>query len=86
MDASGRWQEGYSGRAHFTCTDPASHVPADLVFPGGDKTLHTFPNAVTLRTPGRWVLTVTDTAFPQVTGSATVTVWPTWGGAPGGTP
>jgi hypothetical protein len=48
--------------------------------------LHTFPNAVTLRTPGKWVLTVTDTALPQVTGSATVTVWPALRGVPPSTP
>jgi hypothetical protein len=81
-DRLGRWQKGYAGRIHFTCTDPAADLPADFAFPGGDKSLHTFPGAVTLKRPGKWVLTVTDSAFPQVAGNATVTVRPASGASP----
>jgi hypothetical protein len=86
MDASRRWQQGYCGRVRFACTDPAALLPDDYTFPGGEDSFHTFPSAVTLKTPGKWVLTVTDTALPRLTGSVTVTVRPVSGGVSSGSP
>jgi serine/threonine protein kinase len=70
-----RWITGYGGTIRFHCTDPAAKLPADHTF---DRTIvHTFQNAFILPTPGKWKITVTDTAFPRLTESVSVTVRPT---------
>jgi hypothetical protein len=48
-------------------------LPADYTFQPSDSGAVTFPNGVTLITPGDETLTVTDTAS-GITGSATVTI------------
>src|SRR5262249_47578311 len=69
------WTNGYRGRVHFACTDKAAALPDDYTFSGSEG-LHTFTNKVTLRTPGKWSLTVTDTAFPGLTATVPLTVGP----------
>ena len=55
-------------------------LPPDYTFTPQDAGRHTFPNGVTLVTPGDQTVTATDTQDDSITGSATVTV--TDGGSP----
>src|SRR5262249_40443345 len=72
----------YTGTVRFTSTDAAATLPGDFAFPDrgepvpASASYHTFTNGVTLRTPGRCVITVTDRAVPSLCGSVTVTVRP----------
>jgi serine/threonine protein kinase len=72
-DPTGIWTNGYRGTVHFACTDKAATLPGDYKF-SGTEGVHTFTNQVTLRTPGEWSLTVTDTAFPGLTATVILTV------------
>jgi hypothetical protein len=85
MDPAGRWQNGYRGKVHFTCTDPGALLPGDYGF-SGSESLHTFTSSLTLKTAGKQTLTVTDTALPKLTASATVTVRPAPQAGPSGSP
>jgi hypothetical protein len=85
MNPSRRWQVGYCGKIHFTCTDPGARLPDDFVFPGAES-LHTFTNTFTLKTAGKQTVTVTDTALPGLTASVTVTVQPAAREGPPGSP
>jgi hypothetical protein len=67
------WTQGYGGTVHFRCTDAAATLPGAYMFNRAES-VHTFTGACTLRTPGTWTLTVTDTGIPELTGSATITV------------
>jgi hypothetical protein len=82
MDQFGQWRPGYAGTVRFRCTDAAAKLPADYTFSRLEG-VHTFTSAFSLPTPGQWTITVTDTAVPGLTGSATVTARPA---SPGGGP
>jgi hypothetical protein len=70
---------GYTGTAHFTSSDPqtvAQDLPGDYTFTGSDAGMHTFSNAVTLKTAGSQAVTATDTVTGSLSGSASVLVTP----------
>lgn len=68
-DVNGNVVTGYTGTVQITSTDGAATLPSSYTFTGADAGRHTFPHAVTLRTIGAQVLTVTDAATPTITGS-----------------
>ena len=68
VDAEGRTATAYTGRVHFTSTDPAAVLPPDYTFVPGDNGVHTF--SLTWTTAGDQDLTVTDTVVPSLTGTA----------------
>ena len=78
QDASNQTVTGYTGTVHFTSTDAYPAVlPADYTFVGGDSGVHTFTNAITMKTAGSKTFTVTDTGNGAVTvTSAAITVSP----------
>src|SRR5437660_74930 len=71
---------GYTGTIHFTSTDAQAVLPANYTFTsstagtpncttGCDQGIHTFTNAVTLKTAGSQSVTATDTVNGSLTGS-----------------
>jgi hypothetical protein len=75
-NANGTTNTGYRGTVHFTSTDGMPTLPPDYTFTAADNGVHTFTNAVTLRTVGTQTVTATD-SVNHVAGSANVTVNPT---------
>jgi hypothetical protein len=73
-DASGNTLVGYTGTAHFTSSDPQAVLPADYTFTGADAGVHTFTNAVELKTGGSQWVAATDTVTASMTGFATINV------------
>jgi hypothetical protein len=73
-DGNGNLATGYTGTVQFTSTDGAATLRAPYTFTGADAGTHTFSGAVTLRTLGAQVVTVTDTVAPTITGSRTAIV------------
>ena len=53
---------GYTGTLHFTSTDGQGVVPRDYTFTAADAGVHTFTNAVTLKTAGDITLWAIDTS------------------------
>jgi hypothetical protein len=78
-DASGATLTGYTGRVHFTSTDPlvsaGNGLPSDYTFGSGENGQHTFTGVV-LRSAGSRTITVTDTLATTALGSATLPVNP----------
>jgi hypothetical protein len=66
----------YAGTIHFTVTDIGSGVvlPSDYTFISSDAGVHTFTNGVTLVSAGNQTITVKDTQFLSIKGSAIVSV------------
>jgi len=79
-DNSGNTRTDYRGIAHFTSSDPnilPSDLPSDYQFTVLDSGVHTFTNAVTLKTAGERSVTATDTVNAVITGSQiNITVQP----------
>jgi FG-GAP-like repeat len=74
-DALGGTLTNYSGKVHFTSSDPQAGLPADYTFTTADRGVHTF--SATLKTAGPQSLTVTDLTTASATGSqAGITVNP----------
>jgi hypothetical protein len=67
---------GYLGTVHFTSSDGQAVLPANYTFTAGDHGVHTFTNAVTLKTAGSQTVTATDTVTSLINATATVTVSP----------
>jgi len=65
IDQSGHVVKGYRGTVHLTSTDPLSVLPADFTLTGGAKQI-----GIKLRSPGIQTITVTDAAFPSLTGTS----------------
>jgi len=66
---------GYTGTVHFTSTDPAATLPADVTFTAGMAGVGTF--AATLKTAGNRTITATDTVTASITGTSnTIAVSP----------
>src|SRR5207249_2407501 len=61
----------YTGRIHFTSSDPAATLPADYTFVAADGGVHTF-SGVTLTAIGRISITATDVSNSKITGSGFV--------------
>lgn len=59
---------------HFTSSDSAATLPADYWFTPTDAGSHTWPNGVTLRTPGNQTISATLYMATGINGTATVTV------------
>ncbi|MFN8010977.1 MAG: putative Ig domain-containing protein [Holophagaceae bacterium] len=57
-DLCGNLSQAYTGRVHFTSTDPAATLPADYTFAAWEGGVHTFP--VKLNTVGTWSIQVQD--------------------------
>jgi hypothetical protein len=75
VDSFGNIDTNYAGIVAFSTTDPDAGVvlPLNYTFQPSDAGRATFPNGVTLITPGDETVTVTDT-IRSITGSVTVTV------------
>lgn len=59
---------------HFTSSDSAAILPADYLFTKADAGSHTFPNGVTLKTPGNQTITAAVNMATGINGTAQVTV------------
>jgi uncharacterized repeat protein (TIGR01451 family) len=70
-DSSNNVFTTFTGTAAFTSSDPAAVLPANYTFTLVDAGVHTFTNAVTLKTAGSRTITATTTTK---TGVATVAV------------
>lgn len=64
----------FNDEIHITCSDPAAVLPSDYQYTATDAGSHTFPNGVTLRTPGKQTINVGITTSLGITGTTTVTV------------
>jgi hypothetical protein len=76
VDTFGQTAVGYTGTVHFSSTDGQAALPDNYPFTSGDAGMHTFSNAVTLKTAGTKTVTATDTVTGSITGSASVSVNP----------
>jgi hypothetical protein len=78
QDPFGNTAPSYRGTVHFTSSDPNNPtLPTDYTFIASDNGVHTFSNAVTLKTAGGRTITATDTVTSSITGtSGTITVNP----------
>jgi hypothetical protein len=76
LDANNHVATSYTGTVHFSSSDTQAGLPANYTFSTGDAGVHTFTNAVTLKTAGSKGVTSTDTVNSSITGSASVTVNP----------
>jgi len=65
LDASNNTDTTYSGKVHFTSTDPHAQLPLDSTLVAGTGTF-----AVILAVPGTQTITGTDTATASITGSS----------------
>lgn len=66
QDNTGATLTAYTGKVHFTSSDPSATLPADYTFATGDSGTHSFN--VTLQTSGSQTITATDTVAAAVTG------------------
>jgi RHS repeat-associated protein len=80
--SAGARATGYTGKIHFTSTDPQATLPADYTFTsstattpncttGCDQGIHTFTNGVVLKTAATQSVTATDVSKSTVKGSQT---------------
>jgi hypothetical protein len=67
VNADGVRVTDYTGRVHFSSSDPHATLPGDYTFTAADMGTHTF--GAVLRTVGTQSITVTDTGFNLITGS-----------------
>ena len=65
LDAGNATDTGYSGTVHFTSSDGAATLPADVTLVNGVGTF-----SATLRTAGTQTLTATDTVTASITGTS----------------
>ena len=73
-DTSGNVATSYRGTVAFMSSDGAATLPASYTFTAADAGRHVFTSALTYRTAGAQLLTMTDTASPTITGSRATTV------------
>lgn len=64
----------FNDEIHVTSSDAAAVLPSYYQYIATDAGSHTFPNGVTLMTPGSQTITATVTTSPGITGTTTVTV------------
>src|SRR5205807_1653174 len=74
LDSSNSPVTGYTGTVHFTSSDGQALLPNDYLFTSGDAGVHTFANAVSLKTAGSQTVIAIDAANSSISGSAPVTV------------
>jgi len=70
-DTVGNTVTGYTGTVHFTITDPAGAVSADMTLVNGTGTFH-----ATFKTAGTQTVTATDTVIASVKGTTTIVITP----------
>ena len=76
LDVNGHVVTGYTGTVHFTTSDPKGLVPANYTFTAADGGVHTFANAVTLKTAGNQTVSAADTVTNSIAGSVALLVSP----------
>src|SRR5207302_10352841 len=76
LDANNNTATGSTATAHFTSSDGQAVLPANYTFVAGDNGVHTFTNAVTLKTSGSKSVVATDTVTGTITGTTNVTINP----------
>jgi len=67
--AGGSTATSYTGTVTFTSTDGAAVLPTNYTFQPSDNGVHTFTNAVTLKTAGTHSITATDTVASYIAGA-----------------
>ena len=72
LDANNTTADSYLGTVHFTSSDPKASLPADYVFTTADHGVHTF--TLTLKSAGSQSVSLTDTAWASIQGSASAIV------------
>jgi murein DD-endopeptidase MepM/ murein hydrolase activator NlpD len=70
LDAYGNIATGYTGTVHFDSGDGQAVLPSDYTFTSGDAGMHTFTNAITLKTAGSQSIIAADTVTSSVTGTS----------------
>ncbi len=71
-DPYGNIATGYTGKVHFTSTDPSAVLPPDYTFNSGNAGTQSF--SATLNATGTQTIFATDTVTSSITGSETATV------------
>ncbi|HET6879955.1 MAG TPA: FG-GAP-like repeat-containing protein [Pirellulales bacterium] len=74
LDPYNNTASGYAGTVHFTSSDGQASLPANYAFTASDAGVHTFTNAVALKTAGNQTVIATDTTTSSITGGSTVAV------------
>jgi hypothetical protein len=74
VSATGSVDLTYGGTVHFSSTDVQAGLPANYTFTSADQGVHTFTNAVTLKSAGNQTITLTDTVFSNITGTSVLNV------------
>jgi autotransporter-associated beta strand protein len=69
--AGGSTATSYTGTVTFSSTDGAAVLPTNYTFQPSDNGVHTFTNAVTLKTAGTHSITATDTVASYISGAET---------------
>jgi len=69
--AGGSTATSYTGTVTFSSTDGAAMLPTNYTFQPSDNGVHTFTNAVTLKTAGTHSITATDTVASYISGAET---------------
>ena len=67
--AGGSTATNYTGTVTFSSTDGAAVLPTNYTFQPSDNGVHTFANAVTLKTAGTHSITATDTVASYIAGA-----------------
>ncbi|MEI6607410.1 MAG: autotransporter-associated beta strand repeat-containing protein, partial [Verrucomicrobiota bacterium] len=67
--AGGSTATSYTGTVQFYSTDGAAVLPTNYTFQPSDNGVHTFTNAVTLKTAGTHSITATDTVASYISGA-----------------
>jgi hypothetical protein len=67
VNADGSTDTNYTGKVHFTSSDPKAGLPTNYTFTSADAGVHTF--TARLKTAGSQTITATDTANKSVIGT-----------------
>jgi hypothetical protein len=74
LDANNNTLTSYRGTVQFSSSDGQALLPGNYTFTAADNGVHTFSNAVTLKTAGSQSIIATDTGTGSITGSDSVSV------------
>jgi len=69
LDAFGERVGDYTGRIHFTSSDPLATLPADYTFTHADRGYRDIMNEIVFHTEGFQTITATDTATGTILGT-----------------
>jgi hypothetical protein len=76
LDPFNNLVSNYTGKVHFSSSDPQAFLPPDYTFTKLDAGTHVFVFGAVLYTAGNQTISVADTANASATGSASVAVTP----------